>query len=61
METVEEKLKELVARYLVEFACPESYAEDIVGGILENFVVSAKQPPQSPSGSENSFSDAPER
>lgn len=61
MEPVEERLKELVAEYLSEYGCPQFYAKEIVEGILDNFVVARKQPPPSPSRSQNSSPAASER
>ncbi len=43
---VSERLRMLVERYLSEYGCPIAYAEEITEGILDNFTVSFKTPPE---------------
>ena len=44
MDTLREKLEQLVAGYLSEFGCPLFYAHEIVDGILDTFEITFKRP-----------------
>lgn len=48
VESIGERLKALVESSLWEYVCPIAYAGEITGGILDNFVVSFKTPPDRP-------------
>lgn len=54
METVHERSRVLAERYSSEYGCPVIYADEIAEGILDNFAVSYKTPPEGPQRAGNS-------